>query len=409
MRALVFNFSIPRWIVAKALGTVHPSAFHGRFSLLGYREIPEPSLPGGDWVKVRVRLGGICGSDLDVIHLHSDPRQAVSPFASFPFVVGHENVGTIVETGPAVAGLAIGERVTVEPVLPCIARGLSELCAYCVAGQYNLCLRFADGHLQPGLMLGVCASTGGSWGEVFVAHRSQVFSVSDGVSDENALMAEPMATTLHAMIKSPPADAATVLVIGGGVIGSCTIAALRAMGSTARIIALVKYPFQGDMARGLGADQVVFLGRGDAHYDAIADLTGGKLLRPLLGKRVLMGGADFTVECVGRSRSIDDALRLTKAGGRVVILGQAALPSGVDWTSMWLKELHVTGSVFYAFEHWQGRRVKTMEIILDWMRQGRLDLSPLVTHRFPLRDYARALRTASGKANSRACKVAFQP
>jgi threonine dehydrogenase-like Zn-dependent dehydrogenase len=154
---------------------------------------------------------------------------------------------------------------------------------------------------------------------------------------------------------------------------------------------------------------VVQLRRGDGHYAEIADLVGGVLRRPVIGKRVLIGGADVTIECVGSTRSIDDALALTRPGGRVVILGLASITGGVDWTPVWLKELHITGSYIYRWESWQGRRVRTMELALDWLARRVLDLSPLVTHRFPLDDYSRALQTAMGKASSQAFKVAFVP
>ena len=407
MKALVFNPTIPRFAITKALSAVNLQALWGRFSPLQYREIPEPPLPGDDWVRVAVRLGGICGSDLHTIHLDASP--SISALTSFPFVMGHENVGTVVETGRAMTGIPEGQRVTVEPALPCAARGFAAPCRNCAAGNYNLCLRYTDGQLSPGLMIGACRDTGGSWGRTFVAHRSQVFPVPDSVSDESALMAEPMACALHPLLQSPPPDRATVLVVGGGVIGQCTVAALRAMGNRARVVALVKYSFQGEMARRLGADVIVQLGRGDAHYEPIADLVGGVLRRPILGKRVLIGGADLTIECVGSSRSVDDALRLTRPGGRVIMLGLASLPRGVDWTSIWLKELQVTGSYIYKVEDWQGRRVRTMEIVLDWMARGMMNLGQLVTHRFPLSAYPQALATAMGKAQTKALKVVFQP
>ena len=175
------------------------------------------------------------------------------------------------------------------------------------------------------------------------------------------------------------------------------------------MIALVKHPFQGEMAKRLGANEVVHLGRGDAHFDAIARLTGATLRRPMLGKRVMIGGVDMAMECVGAGRSIDDALRLTRPGGRVILLGLASIPRGVDWTPIWLKELQVTGSYIYGVENWQGRRVRTMDLALEWMGQGKVDLSPLVTHRFPLDAYPQALETAMGKAESKAFKVAFTP
>lgn len=407
MKALVFNPTIPRYVLTKALGSVRRQALWGRFAPLQYRDIPDPPLPGEDWVRIAVRLGGICGSDLHTIHLDTSP--AASALTSFPFVLGHENVGTIVEMGRFVSGLAVGQRATVEPPLPCAARGLNPPCPNCAAGHYNLCLRYTDGHLSPGLMIGACRDTGGSWGGTFVAHSSQVFPLPEAVSDESALMAEPLACAVHPLLAEPPSDRATVLVVGGGVIGQCAIAAMRAMGIAARVIALVKYPFQGEMALRLGADQVVLLERGDRHYDAIADLTGGVLRRPILGKRVLIGGADVTIECVGSARSIDDALRLTRPGGRVIVLGLAALPKGVDWTPIWLHELKVTGSYVYGWEAWKGRRLRTMDLVLEWMARGSVSLGDLITHRFPLDAYPKALTTAMGKAQSHAFKVVFTP
>ncbi len=407
MRALSFNPTIPRFVTTTVLGAVSRTALWGRWSPLQYREVPDPPLPGDDWVRVGVRLGGICGSDLHTIRLDASP--ALSALTSFPFVLGHENVGTLVEIGRAVQGFALGQRVTVEPVLPCATRGFASPCPNCAAGNYNVCLRVTEGHLSPGLMIGACRDTGGSWGQTFVAHQGQVFPIPDTLSDEGALMAEPMASVLHPLLRHPPADDATVLVIGGGAIGQCTVAALRATGSHARVVMLAKYPFQGTMAQHLGADLIVPLGRRDAHFEALAHLTAAKLRTPILGKRVLIGGADLTVDCVGSSRSLDDALRLTRAGGKVLIVGLASFPRGVDWTPIWLKELHVIGSSFYSVEEWQGRPWRTMELVLDWMTRKVVDLGQLVTHRFPLSAYPEALRTAMGKGRTSAFKVVFHP
>lgn len=407
MKALTFDPTIPRFLATRALARLRRDAAWGPFAPLQLREVPEPSLPGPDWVRVEVRLGGICGSDLHTIHLDSSP--SLSALTSFPFVLGHENVGTIVEAGRQAGELAVGRRVTVEPALPCAARGLAEPCSHCAAGNYNLCLRVTEGHLAPGLMIGACRDTGGSWARRFVAHRSQLFPVPDGMTDETALMAEPLACAAHAAVTYPSGEEDRVLVVGGGVIGQCAVAALRAAGSPARIIALVKHSFQGEMAARLGADHVVTLQRGDGHYPELAGLLGSALRRPMLGKRVLPGGADLTIECVGSSRSLDDSLRLTRPGGRVVILGLASIVSGVDWTPVWLKELQVTGSYIYRWETWQGRRRRTMEIALEWLAAGRADLGRLVTHRFPLERYRDALGAATGKAQSRAFKVVFQP
>jgi threonine dehydrogenase-like Zn-dependent dehydrogenase len=163
------------------------------------------------------------------------------------------------------------------------------------------------------------------------------------------------------------------------------------------------------MARRLGADAVVLLRRGDGHYDELADRVGGVLRRPMFGKRLLLGGAEMTIECVGTSRSIDDALRLTAPGGRVVILGLGSISRHTDWTPVWLKELQLTGSYIYRWETWQGRRIRTLDLALEWMGAGRVDLAPLVTHRYPLDRYTDALTAAMAKADSHAFKVVFTP
>jgi threonine dehydrogenase-like Zn-dependent dehydrogenase len=228
------------------------------------------------------------------------------------------------------------------------------------------------------------------------------------VDDANAVMVDPLAISLHAVLRHPPGDGETVLVIGGGVIGICIIAALRALGFRGRIVTLVKYPYQGEAARAYGADASILLQRGDGHYEPLAEVLGGRLLRPVLGKRVLIGGADVTYECVGTGRSIDDALRLTRSRGKVVLVGLAAIPKGVDWTFIWLQELQVLGTINGALETFQGQRRKAHEIALHLLSQGTVNLAPLVTHQFPLEAYPEAFATATGKGRGKVFKVAFR-
>src|SRR2546422_3805161 len=162
-----------------------------------------------------------------------------------------------------------------------------------------MCLRITGGHLSQGLMIGACGDTGGSWSAAFVAHHSQFLPVPEGVTDECALMAEPMACAVHPLLASPPPDQSTVLVIGGGVIGQCAIAAVRVIGSGARVIALVKYPFQGDAARRLGADTVVLLRRGDRYFDEVADAAGGESPRAPVGRGGVVRGGGVAPRSVG--------------------------------------------------------------------------------------------------------------
>lgn len=404
MKALQIVDSIPRYLFTKAVGAIYPPAFWGPLAMLRYREVPEPVLPGPEWAKIKTRYGGICGSDLHTILLQDSPM--LSALTSFPFTLGHENVGVVAEVGPAVEGLVVGERVVVEPGLSCAARGVEEPCAFCKQGEDQLCQNFAAGRLAPGLGIGYCAATGGSWSPYFIAHRSQILRVPENVSDENALMVDAFCSALHPVARNLPGDEETVLVMGAGVIGLCVVAALRACGSRARVLVAAKYPFQAEMARKLGADEVVEKGKEDL-FEFIAQATGGKLYKPLLGKRVLVGGVDLVYECVGSDESLDDSLRLARSGGKVVLVGLAAIPKGVDWTPIWLNELTIKGSYWCSTETIQGRRVRAYRQALEWMAEGKLNLESLVTHRFRLDDYKRALAMTARRGRYGVVKSAF--
>jgi threonine dehydrogenase-like Zn-dependent dehydrogenase len=242
---------------------------------------------------------------------------------------------------------------------------------------------------------------------VYVAHQSQLVRVQDSVSDQNAILVDAVSSALHPILQYFPGDADTVLVAGAGTIGLCAVASLRALGSKARILILAKYPFQGDLARRLGADEIIYPDRKQGHYGAVAELTGGKVYEPVLGKPVLVGGADLVYECVGNDSSLDDALRLARAGGRVVIVGAAGTPKGVDWSPIWFHELAVVGSYAVSTENYQGQPLRTYEVCLELMAQGKLDLTSLLTHTFPLAEYRKAFRILESKRANRALKVAF--
>ncbi len=406
MEAIRFDAVIPRYAVGKLLGRAYPPILWSGLSCLQYRQVPEPRLPNDEWVKIKTRYGGICGSDIHLLHLQSSPSSSV--FTSFPFTVGHENFGTIAETGARVRGFTVGDRVIAEPTLWCKPRGFTDLCGPCARGDIQLCERVTQGAIAPGLVLGYCRDTGGSWSPFFVAHESQLLRIPGDLSDENALLLEPFATGLHAVLAHPPRDTDTVLVLGAGVIGLTLIAGLRALGSRARIIVLGRYPAQQELARKYGADVVIPAGKRGGYYDAFAQAVGGKLLKPILGKRVLVGGADVVYECVGNGDTIDDALRFTRPKGRVVLVGLAALPKGVDWTPIWMKELHVNGTCTYGHDEFAGKRCRTFDLALELVSQHNIDLAPLVTHKFPLHEYGRAFATVGNRGRARALKVVFE-
>ena len=403
MKAIQCIGSIRRYLISQMIGPFYLPIFWSALSNVRYREVPEPLLPNENWAKIKVRYGGICSAEMNTILPRVSP--ALSAFLSFPCTFGHENVGAIAQLGSQVKGFREGERVVVEPTLGCQVRGFANLCPACQRGDTELCERFTEGEIAPGLFTGLCPDTGGSWSPYLVAHASQLFKVPPAVNDENGLMVEPFAVALHAVLRNYPQDEATVLVIGAGVIGICIVTALRSLGSKAQVFVLAKHPFQEEVVRRYGADQVIHLRRD--YYQELAQALGATLRRPLHGKPAVIGGADIVYDCVGSGSSLDDGLRFTRSGGKMALVGTAGIPKGVDWTPIWLNEIHVRGSYIYGTESYEGERIRTFQLALNLMAGGKVDLAPLVTHRFRLEDYKQALAAVANKGRSEVIKAAF--
>jgi threonine dehydrogenase-like Zn-dependent dehydrogenase len=406
MKAIRFNVTIPRYAFGKVAEKLYPPLLWSGLSCLYTEDVPEPDLPGEEWVKIKTRYGGVCGTDMSTVYLHTSTYY--EPFSSSPFTLGHENVGVITEVGPGVEGWQVGERVIADPTLWCAPRGFAkeEWCEYCQKGETNRCAHVAEGALAPGLAIGACKDTGGSWSQYFTAHQSLLYRIPENVSDENAMLVEPFACGLHAALQNFPADDETVLIFGAGTIGLMLLAALRALGSKAHILVSARYPFQAEAAHKLGADEVL---RGGDIYQHIAERTDGKLFKPIIGKRVLVGGVDRVYECVGKDKVLDDAIRLTKAGGNVVVVGVPGMAKGIDWAAIFDNELTITASYIYNHaDHWQGETLSTYDIALELMSNGQVDIGWMVNRRYALGQYKQALREIGDKKNHEIIKAVFE-
>jgi threonine dehydrogenase-like Zn-dependent dehydrogenase len=405
MKAVQFNFTIPRYALGFTLGRLFPTLLWNGLSTTGLHEVPEPELPGQDWVRVSTRMGGICGTDLSAIYLH--PTYYYLPFSSFPFTFGHENVGTVSTLGKEVDDWQVGERVVVEPTLWCAPRGYKEAewCAFCTRGEINRCQHYAEGIVPPGIMIGLTNKTGGSWGRYFVAHKSQLYRLPESINDENALMVEPFTIGLHAVLRDFPADEETILILGAGNVGLVTLAALRALGSKARILISARYSFQAEAAQRLGADEVLLAGD---LYEKLADHTAAKILKPMVGKRVVLGGADRVYLCVGNDSALDDAHRMARTGGKVVIVGTPGLAKGVEWTSIFAQELQVIAADRYSHnETFEGKTWRTFDLAIDMMSKGKVDLGWMISRRYQIEDYAKALNDLRDKKKHPIIKAVF--
>lgn len=412
-KAVQFFRSVPRWLLVRSFASRWSSVASGGLSCIRFAELEPPPLPAADWVRIRTRLSGVCGSDLSVIACKGSPY--FSPFVSTPFVLGHEVVGDIVEAGSSVpAAWKQGMRVVIEPALCCEVRGIEPKCKPCSLGHFAHCENILKGSIKGGIQTGYCSSTGGGWSAAtLVAHHSQLHVVPEPLSDELAVIAEPFACSIHGALKAPMDSNATILVLGCGSIGLLVIKAYRCAGGKARVLASARYKHQAEMARELGADEV-FTGRGsEALYNWVLSRVSkdgaANIYRPEIGKPVLLGGVDAVLDCVGSSESIDDAMRLTAPRGILVLVGMPGIPAGVDWTSLWYKELRLSGAYAYGWEDVPARgRVKTMQLALEYLQGDAKNLKQLVNRQYPLKDYRFALENAFHAGRSGTFKIVFE-
>lgn len=419
MKALRVERSLPRFAMARVASEWRAGA-GGRVGPLRLADVDPPELPGPGWVKLWPRLSGICGSDLATVDGRSS--RWFEPIVSFPFVPGHE----------IVADTDDGRRVVVEPVLGCEARSINPSCHACSSGRKRHCANLAGGHIAAGLQTGYCRETGGGWSLQFVAHQSQLHEVPSGMSDEAAVLVEPVACAVHAALsgaalssptvpgaavpgaadqragQSPqaPSDEATstdgtgeltAVVIGAGTLGLCTIAAMsRFRPDITRLVAVAKYPHQRRLASELGATALAEPGE---LRRAVRRATGSWIL----SNGQLSGGAQLVVDCVGSARSLEDALAVTAPGGRLALAGMPA-PAHVDLTPLWQREVVLSGAYTYGPEELAGGR-HSFQLALELVEA--MGLERLLSTTYPLNRAAEAIQHAAAAGQRGSVKIAF--
>jgi L-iditol 2-dehydrogenase len=411
MRALVFDLSLVRYGLAKALGKQFPSLYYGRPSCLSLREVPEPALRGPEWTTVKVELSGFCGSDLSTILLKYSP--ALSPFSSMPCVMGHEIFGRLAEVGTAAraAGWKEGDRVVVNPSFGCVLRGISPPCAACAMGHPATCLHAGSstGGLAPGFSLGFHKDLSGGFSEKLSAHVSQLQRVPDSVPDERAVLTEPLSIGVHAVLHREPRADEKILIIGGGMIAYSVLAALRLLGFRNHVTQLLLLPFQAELARRLGADEVIQLGPGVDVMERVIALTGAVRYRPILGADVMLGGFPLVFDCIGSPESLRDAFTYVASHGTVVLAGNSGIVPKLDTTWVWAKEIALCGTYYYSPEPSRGGR-HTLDLTLELLSgESGARVDELVTHRFPLESYQEAVVANIARGKYKSVKTIFRP
>ena len=415
MKGVTFNVSVPHFLLAKTAGRISDSALYGLLSGVKMSDLPEPQLPGSDWVKIEVVAGGICGSDISNLTYSASP--AMEPFGSFPAVLGHEILGRVKSVGTNVSKVSQGQRVTVDPMISCTTRGYppEDPCSSCSEGLHCTCERagedgvtlIGDEPLSRGLTIGYHRDLPGGWGQTVLAHESQVFPVDDALSDNAAVLLEPLSIALHAVLRTPPEGEEPAFVIGSGTIALATIWALRATGFQGPILAQAKREHEQKLARTLGATDVV--APGFEARDALID-TGASAYMPVVGPEVFSGGGfPLIYDCVGNQSSLAQSLGFSSPRGRIVVIGCVAEFKKLDLTFVWARELRIRGAVGYGLETWRGERRHTFEIAHDLLLETGAPVQNMVTHAYPFDQYRDALRAAANHRKSGAVKVVLQP
>lgn len=371
---------------------------------------PDPPLLGDDWLVLRTRLTGICGSDSKQVLMDFDDADdnPMTAFISFPQVLGHEVVATVEEAGPAVRDerLVPGQRVVLNPWLSCAPRGISPECPACAAGDYSACWRFLDGRLAPGIHTGNSSDATGGFADLLPAHELMAIPVPDGISDEVAVLADPFAVSLHAITRNPPPPGGRAVVYGAGALGTTATAILRALYPDVDVATVARFPAQRALAERLGA--TVFEPEQREHLiEELAAWSGATLRAPWAGLPVAHPGhIDVVYDTVGYPATVEVGIRVLAHGGALVQMGVSS-PARFEWTPWYFKELRLIGSNAFGVEEVDGVRQHAIAHYLDLVADGRIDLSGMLTHRFRLDEWRDAFRTIVEQGDTGAVKVAF--
>jgi threonine dehydrogenase-like Zn-dependent dehydrogenase len=317
--------------------------------------------------------------------------------------MGHEIVGDLIDPANGITEADGTHRVVIEPVLGCVSRNISPVCAWCAAGDLGNCVNIAFGALEAGLQTGFCCDTGGGWSTMLAAHRSQLHEVPSGMTDEAAVIVEPTACAVHGVLAAGVQPGDRVVVLGSGTLGLLVIAALQRYTEVGQIIAVAKHPVQRDLARSLFADGNGVLVEPDEIKRGVRRLTGAMALGDGDINR-LAGGADFAIDCVGSEASVADALAIVRPKGRIAMVGMPGEIT-VDLTGLWQREINLFGTYAYGTEQLATGPRRTFDLAFELVPAA--DLGRLVSASYPLDRFDEAIAHAANAGRRGGVKIAF--
>ena len=333
-------------------------------------EVDEPHLPEHGFVKVRVRVAGICGTDLRHWKKHEPELEC--------HIMGHELAGEVVEVGQGVANVKPGDRVVVETVMG------DGACPYCNVRRYNICEHLYDVRTQ---------FVSRAYGEYLVGPADKMYLLPDHVSFEEASLVDTLSVCLHGQHLSGLTINDRVAVIGAGPIGLGQLMLAKASGADVLITDVVDSALE--LARELGADEVVNSASEDP-VERIMRFTDGR-------------GADIVFECCGgpaMPETLPQATRMVRRGGKVVIIGgfdegETSIP--LEWQRIQMSEIQLIPSASFAYRDIYAEQGEVVELIA----RGKLPVDKLITHRFKLDQINEAFDVAQEKDRTGAVFVAI--
>lgn len=297
---------------------------------------------------------GICGSD---VHYLAHGR--IGDFVmTGPMIIGHEAAGVVAKVGAAVSTLKVGDRVAIEPGVPC------RLCEHCKTGRYNLCADMVfcatppyDGNLTR-----------------FYAHAADFcYKLPDHMTMEEGALLEPLSVGVHACRRAGIGLGSEVLILGAGPIGLVTLLTARAMGAT-RICITDMVPHRLEVARSMGATHTMLFEKGSVEADNVRHV------------QQLMGRApDRTIDCSGAEATARMAILVTRTGGTVVLVGMGAAEAKLPLVDGLVREVDIRGVFRYCNDY---------PAALELVASGRVNVKPLITHHFAIEETAKAFETS---------------
>jgi L-iditol 2-dehydrogenase len=335
------------------------------------QEVDRVEIPAPDWVLARIKVSGICGTDLRHWKKHEPDLECK--------IMGHELAAEVVEVGPAVKNVKPGDRVVVETLL-----GDGD-CDWCRIQQYNLC---------PNLYKVRMETISRAFAEYLIGPATKFHILPDHVSDEEATLLDTFSVSLHAQQLSGLHINDKVAVIGGGPIGLAQLQLAKASGADVILFDIVPRALQ--LAKELGADEVVNTENEDG-LERLKAFTDGR-------------GADITFECAGgpsMSTTLPQAVSFTRIGGKVIIVGgfeSGSTSIEMDWQQLQKSGITIIPSASYGF--WD--IYPEMAVCLDLLAKGRINAKKMITHSFSLDQINEAFETAQNKKETGAVFVSLK-